>query len=146
MKIFVFQGALAVVWIPWIGCHFSSSGLKKGIRFRFIYPFIVSGFKNLCGTPLCEIFWSNPPPPSRGTKLPKKSFCSSLKLSGYTRGQVLVRWSRYNLCMCVCTQCDFLAATCLSYTSLLHVPYVWTTYDFVAATCSESYVNLTVWL
>ena len=37
---------------PSLMCHFSGLGLKKGINFRFLSPYIGSGFKNLCSTPL----------------------------------------------------------------------------------------------
>ncbi len=36
---------------------------------------------------------------------------------------------------CVCTHFVFAAATCPRYTSLLHVPALWTTHDFFAAIC-----------
>ena len=34
---------------------FSGLGLRKGINFRFLYPYIGSGFENVRGTPLSEI-------------------------------------------------------------------------------------------
>ena len=36
---------LSMLWIilffPWIGCHFSALGLKKGISFRFLSPYLL---------------------------------------------------------------------------------------------------------
>ena len=71
------------------------------------------------------------------TKLHNNLCCTSLKLSGHARGNVAATGPCYILV--VCTQCDFVAGTCPSYTSLLHVPFyeqhmiLWL--QHVAATC-----------
>ncbi len=52
----------------------------------------------------------------------------------HTRGDVWLRHVPATF-SCVRTHCDWVAATCPRYSTLLHVLSVWTTHNFVAALC-----------
>ena len=48
--VFLFM-LLIILFFPWIGCHFSAFGLKKGITFRFLSPYALR-------FPICSIILS----------------------------------------------------------------------------------------